>query len=327
MPSPREVVAQALRFASPERLPYELPDPYGSDIFWTNVTPSPDARYGNGVDEWGAVWENIGIGWMGEVKEPPLKEWADFDKLPIPDVRAPHRWEFLDGLRERAGDRFIMGHSVSLYERIHFLRGLENTWADIYEAPEELERLIDMLVDMDLYIIERYAAAGVDGFFMGDDWGLQDRLMIRPEKWREIWKPRYAKVFAAAHDAGMFTLLHSCGYIVDILDDLIEVGLDAVHMDQQENMGLELLSERFGGRITFYVPVDIQQTMCKGTPDDVRAYARKMVRLLGRPEGGIIVRSYGDPTGAGHSQENMDAMCTEFLQMNEEMRTGAWSWV
>jgi hypothetical protein len=322
----RNIVNQALHFQSPVRLPYELPDPYGSDIFWTKPSPSPDARYGNGVDEWGAVWENVGIGWMGEVKNAPLKAWSDWDKLAIPDIRAPHRWTFLDDLRERAGDRYILGHSVSLYERIHFLRGLENTWADIYEAPEELARLLDLLVDMDLYIIERYAAGGVDGFFMGDDWGLQDRLMISPEKWREIWMPRYAKLFKAAHEAGLSTFLHSCGYIVDILDDLIAIGLDAVHMDQQENMGLDLLGKRFGGRLTFYCPVDIQQTMCKGNPDQVRAYARKMVRTLGRPEGGIIVRWYGDPVGAGHSQQNLDVMCREFLAINDEMAAGTWTW-
>ena len=77
---------------------------------------------------------------------------------------------------------------------------------------------------------------------------------------------------------------------MDILDDLIDAGLDVIHMDQQENMGLELLGRRFGGRITFFSPVDIQQTMYHGTLDDIRAYCHRMVELLGRPDGGFIPR-------------------------------------
>ena len=112
--------------------------------------------------------------------------------------------------------------------------------------------------------------------------------------------------------------MHSCGYIVDILDDLIEVGLDVIHMDQQQNMGLEVLGRRFGGRLTFFAPVDIQNTMVHGTLDEIRAYCRDMVRQLGRPEGGFIPRWYSDPAGAGHRQEAIDAMCQEFLRLSAE---------
>jgi len=311
----RELVAATIRFQSPERLPRDFPEPYGSDFFWADMSPSPDARPANGPDEWGSVWKNIGVCSLGEVQEPVLKHWADFDKLRIPDIDDPQRWTALEGVRTRAGDKFIEGQGISIYERVHFLRGLENTWMDIYEHPNELRRLIDILVEMNLAVVGRYAAAGIDGYIWGDDWGLQNRLMISPDKWREIWKPAYARIYSAVHEAGMFTILHSCGYIVDILDDLIEIGLDVIHMDQQENMGLELLGERFGGRITFFSPVDIQQTMAHGSLDEIRAYARKMVSVLGRPEGGFMPRWYSDPTGAGHRREAIEAMCEEFLRL------------
>jgi len=311
----REIVRRAVRFERPERLPLELPEPYGNDFASVGLTPSPDARPSKGVDEWGAVWENIGVSTLGEVKDPPLKDWRDFDRLHVPDIREPRRFSQLEQARQRAGEKFLMGGGLSLYERVHFIRGLENTWADIYEAPQQLGRLIDIMVDMNLVAIERYAQVGADGYMFCDDWGLQNRLMISPDSWRQIWKPRYARVYRAAHEAGLLTFLHSCGHIVDILDDLIEIGLDVIQMDQQENMGLELLGERFGGRITFYCPVDIQATMARGTLDDIRAYARKMVATLGRPEGGFIAKWYSDPKGAGHRQEAIDAMCEEFVRI------------
>jgi len=267
------------------------------------------------VAEWGAVWENIGVSDLGQVKDFPLKDWADFDRLTIPDIHDPARWQDLDGARDRAGEKFLLGSGVSLYERVHFIRGLENTWADIYENPGELGKLIDILVEMNLVAIGKYAEAGADGYMWCDDWGLQDRMMISPGKWREIWKPRYARIYEAAHQAGLLTFLHSCGHIVDILDDLIEIGLDVIQMDQQENMGLELLGERFGGRITFWCPVDIQATMAQGTLDEIREYCRKMTACLGRPEGGFMAGWYGDPEGAGHSPEAIDAMCREFVRI------------
>ena len=314
----REVVKRAIHFQSPGRLPRAFPEKYGTDFAHVGMKPSPDARPPNGVDEWGAVWANIGVCNLGEVQEFPLKSWDDWTKLYIPDIREPRRWEGLEGARERAGDKFLIAGGISIYERVHFIRGLENTWVDIYEARPQLERLIDVLVDMNLYAIERYAAAGADGYMWCDDWGLQNKLMISPQHWREIWKPRYARVYQAAHDAGLLTFLHSCGNIVDILDDFIEVGLDVIEMDQQENMGLELLGRRFGGRITFWGPVDIQNTMVYGTLDEIRAYCREMVKWLGCPEGGLMVNWYSDPVGAGHRMEAVDAMCQEFLRLSQE---------
>ncbi len=92
-----------------------------------------------------------------------------------------------------------------------------------------------------------------------------------------------------------------------------------IQMDQQENMGLELLGERFGGRVTFYNPVDIQNTMVYGSLEDIRVYCRKMAKLLGRPNGGFIPKWYSDPVGAGHRQEAIDAMCEEFLKISKNL--------
>ena len=323
MMSPRECVRRTLLFQGADRIPYDLPEPYGTDFYSIEMDPSPDSRPASGTDEWGAVWANIGGMQLGQVKEVPLTTWADLASLRVPDVREESRWKHVTGMRTRAGEKFILAKGISLYERIHFLRGLDATWMDIHENPAGLRYLITLLLDMNLYAVERFAREGADGYLIPDDWGLQDTLMISPRSWREIWKPFYARLFGAVHDRGMFMFLHSCGYIVDILDDLIDIGLDAVHMDQQENMGLELLGNRFGGRLTFFSPVDIQKTMVTGSAEEIRAYCREMARLLGRPAGGFIPRWYTDPDGAGHTREALDAMCREFLRLSRAQRAGA----
>ncbi len=313
----RERVIRTIRFEQPDHFPWALPEPFGDDFAGVGMTPSPDARP-NGkeaVDEWGGVWHNIGLCGLGEVKEFPLKEWADFDRLSIPDITEERRWSQLADARAKAGDKFLIAYGVSLYERAHFVRGLENLWVDIHAERQNLEKLLDILMEMNLYAIEHYAKAGADGYMWCDDWGLQDRLMINPQAWRELWKPRYARVYKAAHEAGLLTLLHSCGHIVSILDDLIEAGLDVIQMDQQQNMGLDLLGERFGGRITFWCPVDIQNTMAHGTIEEIRDYCGQLVRSLGRPTGGFIAKWYPDPVGAGHRQECIEAMASEFCSL------------
>jgi hypothetical protein len=320
--TPKEVVKRTVKFENPDRLVKSFPEKFGSDFGGVGMTPSPDARQsgkGEFVDEWGAVWENIGICNLGEVKEFPLKDWNDFNKLRIPDINDPKRWDTLEEQKQNQGDLFVMAYGISLYERVHFIRGLENTWTDIYTDTEKLEKLISILVEMNLEAIKHYSKVKPDAYMWCDDWGLQDRLMISPEKWRDIWKPAYAEVYKAAHEAGMLTFLHSCGHIVDILDDLIEAGLDVIQMDQQVNMGLDLLSERFKGRIAFWCPVDIQAIMCNHTLDEIRAYCHEIFEKLGSKEGGFLPKWYGDPVGAGHSEEAVNAMCEEFLKLSQEI--------
>ncbi|MDR1174006.1 MAG: hypothetical protein LBK83_00870 [Treponema sp.] len=315
----KEVVRASLYFRTPDRYAFDFPERYGSDFYSCGMSPSPDDRASNSVDEWGCVWSTKTNTLLGEVHEHPLKSWDDLSTLKIPDFMEDRRWEKMKSARAEAGDKYLMSYICSIYERLHFLRGLEDLWCDIIENPDKVGFLIGVIVDRNIEAINRYADLGTDGIMIGDDWGLQNRLMISPEHWRAIWKPAYTRIFAAAHERGMDCWMHSCGYIVDILGDLIEVGLNAVHMDQQENMGLENLRDRFRGKINFFSCVDIQQTFARGSPGEIRAYTRKMAECLGTKAGGFIPRWYTDPVGAGHKEENITIMCDEFIKINKEV--------
>ena len=230
-------------------------------------------------------------------------------------IESEDRWQDLEGIRRRFPDKFLVGYGMCIYDRAHYLRGLENLWTDIYLNTHELERLLDILVELNLKAIKMYSRLQYDGYYFWDDWGLQDRLMISPDKWREIWKPRFSVIFEAVHKAGMYSFMHCCGYIVDILDDLIDSGLDVIQMDQQENMGLETLGQRFSGKITFFSPVDIQTVMNTASQQQIRQYCHKMVEHLGSIKGGFIAKYYIDSKSAGHSQKALKAMCQEFLKI------------
>ena len=312
----RDIVKNTINFKGAPRIPCNFPFEYGyeCDFSWTGMNPSPDARPRTGVDEWGCVWDNIGISQLGEVKEFPIKDWDDLTEEMIPDIEDSKRWEYLKGARERAGDKYLLGSGISIYERVHFLRGLENTWTDIYENPDKLCNLLDILADMNIKAIKHYANEKVDGYIFCDDWGLQNSLMINPEKWRELWKPRYKRIYEAAHEHDMDTFLHSCGYITEILGDLIDAGLDVVDMDQQENMGLKYLGDNFAGNLTFQAPADIQTILPTGNVDIIKNYVRNMKKILKTDKGGLIAKWYSDPTGVGHTKEAICAMCDAFME-------------
>jgi len=315
----RAIVKSVIEFNAREKMAIDFREKFGTDMRHVWMQPSPDDRPSKSSnDEWGSVWENIGISDIGEVKQFPLKDWKEKDKFNIPDITRYDRWRAVESARAEFEDIFLVGMGVSIYERIHFIRGLENTWADIHEERDELCWLLDILTDMNIYCVEKFKDYDLDAIMLLDDWGLQDRLMISPTSFREIWKPRYARIFEAAHKAGLKTFLHSCGHIVDILDDFIEVGLDVIQMDQQMNMGLDNLSKRFAGKITFYSPIDIQAMLPTASEDEIRDYCRKMHNALWR-NGGFMPKNYPDNVGAGFSLESEDIMCDEFMKIGREM--------
>jgi len=321
----RELVKSSLHFTGVDRLPFDLCQPYGSDFIYVGVDPHPnqinnwDMTIKEWTDEWGSCWKRLGSTLLGEVQNIVLEDYGKLHELKIPDISQPSRWKTIENLSAYRGDFYVLASGESLYFRATFLRGSENIWADIYENPEGLCALVDILCDYNIELVRKFASYGADGYFMLDDWGLQNTLQISPAKWREIWKPRYERIFSEARALGMDLFLHSCGYIVDILDDFIEIGLNAIHMDQHENMGLELLGRRFREKINFFAPVDIQKTMCTGSIEEIRAYCREMARYFHTPKGGFIPRWYTDPVGAGHRQEALDAMCEEFMKISHEL--------
>lgn len=323
----KERVRRAVKFQGPDKVPVDLPEPYGSDFLHVGPDPHPDWRPSvrtpeRWEDEWGCIWEKLpGDKTMGQVKFHPLSDYALLETYRFPDYREPRRYESARrAIAEDGDEKFVLASvPLSFIHRLEYLRGHENAWTDPYLHPDELSGLLDHLADVAVDAIRNFAEIGADGIFSCDDWGLQDRPMVSPEVFREFFKPRYARVYGVAHELGMLTFLHSCGYIIDLLEDFIDAGLDVIQMDQQENMGLERLSESFGGRLCFWCPVDIQHTMVHGTPDDVAQYARRLIDAFGRFRGGFIAKWYPSPEAVGHSWEKIRSMSEAFLEYGREI--------
>ncbi|MEW5902596.1 MAG: uroporphyrinogen decarboxylase family protein, partial [Acidobacteriota bacterium] len=148
-----------------------------------------------------------------------------------------------------------------------------------------------------------WARTAVDALVFSDDWGSQQALLISPELWREMFKPLYRDYIEICHRHGKFAFMHSDGFILDIVPDLVELGLDALN-SQLFCMDIEELGRRFRGKITFWGEIDRQRLLSHGTPAEIRAAVTRVKNALYQC-GGVIAQC---EFGAGARPENVAAV-------------------
>jgi hypothetical protein len=244
---------------------------------------------GQYVDEWGCVFENVLPGILGQVKHPLVSDWSKLDEVQPPEELLVVDRETVSGFY-RETDRFVFASGWARpFERLQFLRGTENVFADLAERSPELRRLLDIVHDFFRRQFEVWSHTQVDAQVIMDDWGSQKALLISPQLWREWFKPLYAEYAAIAHAGGKKVFMHSDGCILDIYEDLIEVGIDAIN-SQLFCMDLAAIRDRCRGRITFWGEIDRQHVLPRGTVEDVRRAVAQVVEHLWLPDGGAIAQ-------------------------------------
>jgi uroporphyrinogen-III decarboxylase len=126
---------------------------------------------------------------------------------------------------------------------------------------------------------------------------------MNPDTWREIFLPFHRRFYEKAHSLGLDVLMHSCGYIRDIMPDLVDAGLDVVQFDQIRIYDLDDLQENFNGKICFFCPVDIQSVMPTGDKNKIQEDARIMIEKLGSEKGGFMAKDYPQWEDVGVKEE------------------------
>jgi uroporphyrinogen decarboxylase len=309
--TPREVILANLEHADPERPGMDFSGNRMSDFLGGGLGPSRTYQprvwvEGNmeySTDEWGNIWHRIvGLSKGGEVFQPAITDWGRLDTLQLPDYDDPARYDDMRRTFAQPTDRFktvfIPGW---VFASSRYLRKMEIYFADLVEYRDEIDRLHTMVTDLFARMIRLSAEAGAEGIFFCEDLGTQDRLLIGPAMWRDIYKPHYEKLTATAHECGMKVLQHSCGYNWELIDDLVEAGIDCFQFDQPAAYDMPALAKKLKRhKVAIYSPVDIQQVMPTGNRELIEAEAEKMVRLF---NGGLIMKNYGDLHGIGVEEE------------------------
>lgn len=337
--TPRELVKQTLRFEPTPRLPRQVwagplaqnryPDElaallrdFPEDICGPQFTLPPIAGVcgnadvpGTYVDEWGCAFVNLEPYVMGEVVNPQIADWSNG----LGGVQPPWSWVDIDRAEVNrscaATDRFVaLLAPIRPFERMQFLRGTENVLMDLLLNRDALCALRDLIHEWAVRLLQSWVQTDIDGIVWYDDWGSQSALLIDPGMWRELFRPLYADYVDIIHGAGKFAFMHSDGHIRDILDDLIDVGVDAVNT-QLFCMDIEELGRRFAGRITFWGEIDRQHVLAFGTEAETRAAVRRVARALYRGRGGVIAQC---EFGPGARPQNVRAVFDEWQRVGAE---------
>ncbi|MFH1737475.1 MAG: uroporphyrinogen decarboxylase family protein [bacterium] len=294
-----------------ERFPSDFCAPEGPLYGRSHRAKPMDGHVGTYVDEWGCGWEVKEPGVVGEVKNPPLKEWES-----LADYKPP--WEMLENADFSGVNKFCaetdlyvrVGSAARPFERMQFLRGSENLFMDLAYGLKEVYIVRDMIHEFFIRDMEMWAETDVDGISFMDDWGTQHALLISPDLWREFYKPLYREYCNIIHAAGKDVWFHSDGHIEAIYPDLIEIGIDAVN-SQLFCMDIEGLASKYKGQITFWGEIDRQNILPFGTVDEVREAVRRVRRALDDGSGGVIAQC---EWGIADPKENIAAVFETWLE-------------
>jgi len=241
---------------------------------------------GEFIDEWGCIFENRQRGVIGEVKKPIVcdEDWDDYENVKIPyellDLDIEKINEFVKGT-----DKFVLGGMARPFERLQFIRGTENLFADLMFMPDNMKKFIEKMHKFDCDNLEMWAKTDVDALAFMDDWGAQRSLLINPKIWLEVFRPLYKDYIDIAKRHNKKIFMHSDGYILDIIPHLIELGLDAIN-SQIFCMGIDELAQ-FKGKITFWGEIDRQNLLPSGSKEDIIKAVRDVREALW-DNGGLI---------------------------------------
>ena len=314
--SRREQVQKAISMQNPDHVPilYFNGDKSEADAIFIDVIRHFTGDNGD-LSEWGFTWERFDET-MGHPTEPLLKSWDDLDKIQIPDAFDMTRYNEIERVREQYGeDRYYIASLVLTgFTIMTFLRGFENVLLGLYEEEESTQKLADAVFGFEENIIRNLAGKNVDAVAFFDDWGTQTNLIVSPDMWRAVFKPMYKRQFQLVHDLGLKVFFHCCGYIYDIIPDLIEIGVDVLNLSQPNLFDISKLGNDFGGKVCFMCPVSYQTTSLSGTKDEIYKDVKLLMDNLGCYNGGLIgyVEEY---RSIGLSDENFNYCVRAFREL------------
>lgn len=227
------------------------------------------------------------------------KSIDDLRTFPFPDLNKPYH---VSGLKDQVAELHSLGLAAGgnlphlggeLFEAAWRLRGLENFLTDLLSRPQWAGFLLDRLTDLASRNAETLARTGIDVLALDDDVGMPGSMMISPQTWRRFFKFRLERIIQTARAVlpNLRILYHSDGYYEPIIQDLIDIGVNAINPLQPDHMDAERLRRRFGSELALWGTVGTQTAFSFNSPDQIREEVKMRIDTLGR-EGLILSPAY-----------------------------------
>ena len=287
---------------------------------------SPAYQKGRWKDSWGIVWENIeeGLDSAPVEKEAPLRDWKNLKNYKAPSpllldwFGEKINWEERKKQLEEAKKEGNLASGALthgfMYMWLYYLRGFNNFMMDIATEEPRLNEVIEMVLNYNLKLVNKWIEIGAEIIYFGDDLGLQKSLPINPSHWRRYLKPCYAKIFGSCREKGIYVYLHSDGHILEIIDDLVECGVNIINPQIRAN-GLERLEKVAKGKVCIHLDLD-RQLFPFASRQELENHIWKATKMLGLKKGGLMLYAECEPDVP---LENIETICQVFEEVGSDI--------
>jgi uroporphyrinogen decarboxylase len=267
------------------------------------------ARTGRGREEALRTWQDLHEGVITSREEYKAYHWPSPQEISI----FPVEWaatEMPEGMK-------VMLNYTGIFEDLKQMMGFETLAYATADDPELIDDILEQLTRIAEYAVGLAASHPATGaVFYGEDMGFNSGTLLSPAFMKEHVIPRHKRIADACHRHGKPFLLHSCGNVVALMDDLIDVvGIDAKHSFEDKILPVEEWYARYGDRISIIGGVDMD-ILSRGTEEEVRTRTRRILEACA-PSGGYCVGS-GNSVANYVDLENYAAMIDETRRWNEE---------
>ncbi len=261
--------------------------------------PTVTREDGTKVNEWGMIFKSTGL--YDEFYEYPLaaaESVKDIENYNFPDPFAEGRFDHaVRTVKEYSSQYGIIADlETSFFETSWYLTGLEKFLMDMMMGTPYVEALLDRVMQINTEIGKKLIRIGADMIWCGDDYGGQSGMLIDPEQWRILFKPRIRQMFESFREVNPDIKIawHSCGSIIPIIPDFIDIGLDVLNPLQPlaKDMIPEKLKKEFGKDLIFFGGIDVQDLLPNGTPQQIKDEVRRRMDIFGEGGGYIVAPAH-----------------------------------
>ena len=249
------------------------------------------------TDDFGCVWKTAEDGILGTVVQHPLADWAALAHYSAPNPEThmgigPVDWQKEAENIRRAKDagQFTAGglRHGHTFLQLCDIRGYENLLFDMEDEEPRLWKLIELVENFNLRIVEKYLAMDVDMMGYAEDLGMQVGPMLSRKNFQTYIQPSYRRLMRPAKEKGAMIHMHSDGDIRLLVDDIIDSGVDVINLQDLVN-GIDWIATRFRGKTCVDLDIDRQSVTRFGTPAQIDALIREEVEKLSDPAGGLMM--------------------------------------
>lgn len=226
----------------------------------------------------------------------PLKHVSSLKEIegyPLADLEADYHW---DGFEEdnnrlqQSGYATVGWMEKTIFEIAWAIRGFDEFMMDMLLNPSYAQCLCDRITELRCIQAKKFAEAGVDIIQLGDDVGMQDRMIMSVDTWQKWLKPGMKKIIDEIRSVNPEVIIfyHSDGAIEPVIPELIDIGIQVLNPIQPECMDPIKLKKEFGKELSFWGTIGTQTTMPFGTAKEVRETVKERIETLGQG-GGLIL--------------------------------------